>query len=209
VLTVETTAAVSAAPAPTVDPQCLNPLFSGACLSKEVGKRVISETVEQVGNSALKDLATDVARGAGSLVKDVVTFWLKPPSPTAELTGSDATAVWLSHQLVYFTAAAMLAGLFIAAARMALFSGPQAARDIASGIGRVVIASAIALPLVVALMQAGDAFSTAMLAKVKPEDLVAGWTAMAEQDVQYGYSVAILTGVFGIVGGIIQALLVL
>ena len=208
-LLVETAATVTAATAPTVSPQCLNPLFTGACVGNEVGKRVGGAVVEKIGNSALKDLATDVARGAGALIRDVVTFWLKPPSPTSELAGPDATATWVSSQLVWFTAAAMLAGLLLASARMALFSGPQAARDIAGGIGRVVLASAIALPLVIALMQAGDAFASAMLATVNPEDLVAGWTAMADQDIQYGYSVAILTGVFGIVGGIIQALLLL
>jgi type IV secretion system protein TrbL len=167
---------------------------------------VAGSAVSSAAGETLASLAEDFAHGAGALIKAVVTWWLQVDTPT--LGGPNSPASWLQTELAWVTAFAAIAGLVVAGARIA-FGGANEAKRAGQGLGRFVVAGALAIPATSLAIEAGDLFAAWIVQRTNTDRLGEGLFQLSTSSPGLSQGVVILLAIFGIVAGIVQFFLML
>jgi type IV secretion system protein TrbL len=199
----------AAAPHPV--PACNVPWIDEKCEAVADGLTqkaadVAGSAVSSAAGETLASLAEDFAHGAGALIKAVVTWWLQVDTPT--LGGPNSPASWLQTELAWVTAFAAIAGLVVAGARIA-FGGGEEAKRAGQGLGRFVVAGALAIPATSLAIEAGDLFSAWIVERTDTTRLGEGLFQLSTSSPGLSQGVVILLAIFGIVAGIVQFFLML
>jgi type IV secretion system protein TrbL len=113
---------------------------------------------KSIGSGIVGDLAAAFANGFGKVVEMANTFWVHVPTP--QLDAHSGAVGALRTDLAWITGAVAVLGILFAAAKMMLTRKSQPAAQLALGLGRMVFASFVLLPVVGLLTSFGDAFST-------------------------------------------------
>jgi type IV secretion system protein TrbL len=125
---------------PIVDPDC-NP---------------VTDIVGNVMSTMLDGLAVETSKAAEWAIKTLVTGWLMTPSPIMD--NQDVVNNLRDYTYWYVTAIAVFS-LLVAAGRMAIERTGKSAADAASGLFKLVLVTALAVPLTIMLTEAGDAYA--------------------------------------------------
>lgn len=191
---------------------CDLPVVGGpAChvLGDTVGG-VAGGAVSAVAGNWLEQLAQAMATGAGKILEWTLTWWVHDDTP--RMDGSGSVAVWLQDRLLWLTMVAAVVGLLIAAGKLAL-SGPRAAREAAEGLTRLVVVSAVAIPVIAACTIAGDRFAEWILGQVDAQALGAGFFDLSAGggaiNTTFGPAVLVIVALVGLLTGLVQILLML
>jgi nitrate reductase NapE component len=164
------------------------------------------QAATSVAGNWLDDLANAAARGAGSILEWAVTFWVHVP--TQDVAGPGSVASWLSGKLLWPTCFAAVLGVLFAAGRIAL-SGARPAVDLASGLVRLAVVTAVGLPVIAAATVGGDGFSTWIVGQADPGGVGHGFFDLSSVSGAFGPVVLLLVACVGIVIGLLQILLML
>ncbi len=115
---------------------------------------VVSSAADGVFGSIVKAFN----KAFGDALTLMSTFWLKIPTPQLSSTAGPVGA--LTGNLAWLTGAVAVAGILVAAIRMAVLRSSRPAVDLAKGLGRLVFAVFALLPLMALGASLGDEWST-------------------------------------------------
>ncbi|WP_193614285.1 hypothetical protein [Nocardioides lijunqiniae] len=118
---------------------------------------VASEATSAVTLGILDDLAQQASEAADWALKTLLTTWMDLPDP--DVIGADSVAVWLTTQMEWLIAAAMIGSILLAAYRLAITGKFEHGRELVDALVRVTIVSGIVGVATTVAMEAGDLFS--------------------------------------------------
>lgn len=157
---------------PPPDPCVLTPTLP-PCLAE----RVMEGAAGSIASGAWGEIVQSFARGVGEATKTLVTFWIQIPSPQGLDDPGSATRFLQQSTHWYVTAGAVLA-VFVAAGRMALVQRGEPGTELSRGMVRLIFATFTGVPVIQALLVAGDKYSEWILGLVGENSLGARLTVL-------------------------------
>lgn len=184
------------------DAVCSTPVVGQACRADDLPAAVAGS----VGSNVLDSISQKFAEGFTEVMTSVTTFWVDTDSANLPQQGGPARD--LQDDLSFFVAAAAVAGLLIAAMRMALGRSGAAAEDAAKGLVRLVLVSALTVPGIAYGAKAGDEFSTWILNRASDNDIEGQFTKLgALGATPLGVALTLILALLGMIAGVVQLML--
>lgn len=121
----------------------------------------IGNVATGAADSAMANVAEDIAESFGKIMASLGTFWIYIPTPNlAGGAGSSSDVVgFVQNSLVYYVAIAAIISIMITSIRIILTQRGEGFRKIASGIVTLVLVTGLAIPLLSVVIIASDEFS--------------------------------------------------
>ena len=126
-----------------------------------------SDAASSVASGVLDDLARQASEAADWALTTLLTAWMQLPDP--DVTSPDSVTVWLTTQMEWLIAAAMIASIFVAGYRLAITGKFDHARELLDALIRVTIVSGLVGAGTTLAMQIGDEFSAWVFTQVDLE----------------------------------------
>ncbi len=126
------------------------PVFSAIC-----------GITQGIANSAFQAVVSSMVDAASRVVKALMTFWLKAPTP--DVTSATGVTFWVNDNLRWLTSAVAVFAVLVGAIKVALSQRPDAGFDTLRMLVRVLVTGAVTAPLVAVLLSIGDDVSSQVL----------------------------------------------
>jgi len=171
----------------------------------------VSDAVGSVVGSAADDVFGSIVKAFNKAFGDALTlmstFWLKIPTPQLSSTAGPVGA--LTGNLAWLTGAVAVAGILVAAIRMAVLRSSRPAVDLAKGLGRLVFAVFALLPLMALGASLGDDWSTWIVDQGTGGDFAGHVAGILSGLAALSPGLLLVIAILGVLSALVQVVLML
>lgn len=160
--------------------------------------------------SAFESMVNAIKDGVGKAMGLLLSFWMDIPIPSI---GDPDSAVGRLHDAtLYLTIITAVISLFFVAGKAALAqrnASTEAAGEAAKGLGRIVVASTVAIPAVVLASQGADEYAAWLVDQAANGDVDTALTNLTGINQGLGVGFTFIMALLALVASLVQAFLIL